>query len=451
MQSSQSATTDTTDTTDTTSNNSDESNTDHVNDKIQCIIFPTYAVKVNDDHQQPKWKVKLCGWTFTLPVSSRMDRLMLAAGRSYGGVAVNSAEYTHFTNLFNQFRCQTMRGIEMVVNWTGSHLNEMINSGPNGRFEHVLFLDPAEYAGRIQQKCLELEARFSGSDIVPQIGTVDVIEAEGVSVISDIDDTIKVTDILDGRDMILQNTFFRKAKEITGMSNVYQSWSAEGVKFHYVSNSPWQVYPALQEFLKDNNFPKGSIHLRMVSTQSLILGKPGKHKWDTITTILEDFPKRKFILIGDSGEIDPEIFARIYQRYPDQVVKIFIHDVTSKRAMDADLQAASRTDSFYDGIKKLIAGESTSSSTSNGRPKRVNTSSEKVMDAMLTPEVPESQQQVMDPTVPLKTKLERFEQRMQSVSAGMRHGVFTVFSTATQLLLDPEVAVELHMAKANLE
>ncbi|ORZ21300.1 hypothetical protein BCR42DRAFT_407255 [Absidia repens] len=253
--------------------------------------------------------------------------------------------------------------------------------------------------------------------------------------------------------MILQNTFFRKAKEIPGMSSVYQAWSAEGVKFHYVSNSPWQVYPALQEFLKDNSFPEGSIHLRMVSTQSLILGKPGKHKWDSITTILEDFPKRKFILIGDSGEIDPEIFARIYQRYPDQVVKIFIHDVTSKRAKHADRQAASRTDSFYDGIKKMIAGEltSSSSSSSNGGPKRVNTSSEKAMDAMLTPEVPDNQQQVMDPTVPLKTKLEQFEQRMQRVSAGMRYGVFTVFSTATQLLHDPEVAEELYMAKGNLE
>jgi hypothetical protein len=86
----------------------------------------------------------------------------IAAGRSYGGVAANSAEYTHFANLFNQFRCQTMRGIEMMLSWTGSHIIEMINSGPNGRFEHILFLDPAEYVGRIQQKCLELEARFVG-------------------------------------------------------------------------------------------------------------------------------------------------------------------------------------------------------------------------------------------------------------------------------------------------
>jgi phosphatidate phosphatase APP1 len=111
-------------------------------------------------------------------------------------------------------------------------------------------------------------------------------------VISDIDDTIKVTDILDGKDVILQNTFFRKAKEIPGMSNVYRSWAAEGAKVHYVSNSPWQVYPALQEFLKDNKFPQGSIHLRLVSAQSLILGKPGQHKLDTISTLLEVGPEK---------------------------------------------------------------------------------------------------------------------------------------------------------------
>ncbi|KAI8332821.1 hypothetical protein BC941DRAFT_435419 [Chlamydoabsidia padenii] len=266
-----------------------------------------------------------------------------------------------------------------------------------------------------------------------------MIDPIGISIISDIDDTIKVTDILDGRDEILQNTFFRKAKEIPGMSNVYQSWSIEGAKFHYVSNSPWQVYPALKEFMNDNQFPKGSVHLRPVSTQGLILGKPGKHKWDTITTILEDFPQRKFILIGDSGEIDPEIYSKIYHRYPHQIVKIFIHDVTSERAMHADRQAASRTDSFYDGIKKFMAGEPSSRSN--------HISSEKAMDAMLSPEVPDEQQQVMDPAIPLRTKLEQFEQRIDRVSNDIQHGVFSVFTTASQLLLastENDMCVCLH-------
>ncbi|KAI8344007.1 hypothetical protein BC941DRAFT_2501 [Chlamydoabsidia padenii] len=275
-----------------------------------------------------------------------------------------------------------------------------------------------------------------------------MIDPEGISIISDIDDTIKVTDILDGRDTILQNTFFRKAKEIPGMSNVFRSWAAEGAKVHYVSNSPWQVYPALQEFLKDNRFPQGSVHLRLVSAQSFILGKPGQHKLDTITTILEDFPQRKFILVGDSGEIDPEIYAKIYHRYPSQIVKIFIHDVTSERAIQADHQAASRSESFYNSVKKLIADELESfTSSSNYAP--ISTSSEKAMDVMLNPEIPKEQQQIMDPTIPLETKLEQFERRMYKVSAGMRHGVFSVFSLASQLLLDPETAEELYMMKTH--
>jgi phosphatidate phosphatase APP1 len=134
-----------------------------------------------------------------------------------------------------------------------------------------------------------------------------MIEPHGISVISDIDDTIKITDILDGKDAILQNTFFRTTREVPHMSEVYRSWAAEGAHFHYVSNSPWQVYPALSEFLITREFPKGSMHLRAVSPQQLIRGKPGKHKIEVINRILQDFPDRKFILVGDSGEIDPEM------------------------------------------------------------------------------------------------------------------------------------------------
>lgn len=141
----------------------------------------------------------------------------------------------------------------------------------------------------------------------PFLSYVDIIEPDGISVISDIDDTIKVTDILDGKDAILQNTFFRTAREVPHMSEVFRSWAKEGAHIHYVSNSPWQVYPVLREFITDKQFPQGSMHLRAVSTQDIIRGKPGIHKLETIPKILQDFPHRKFILVGDSGEIDPEM------------------------------------------------------------------------------------------------------------------------------------------------
>lgn len=141
----------------------------------------------------------------------------------------------------------------------------------------------------------------------PFPGYIDIIDPYGISVISDIDDTIKITDILDGKDAILQNTFFRTAREVPYMSEVFRNWVSEGAHIHYVSNSPWQVYPALSKFIVNQKFPQGSMHLRAVSTQDLIIGKPGKHKLDIIPKIIRDFPHRKFILVGDSGEIDAEM------------------------------------------------------------------------------------------------------------------------------------------------
>ncbi|CAO3650278.1 unnamed protein product [Cunninghamella echinulata] len=335
-----------------------------------------------------------------------------------------------------------MKGIEMIVNFTNNHIIETVNSGPSGRFEHVLYLDLDECTKRIQDKCLELEYYFTGIELPPNMGWVDVIEPTGISIISDIDDTIKVTDILDGKDAILHNTFFRKSKEVPGMSSVYQSFSNRGMKVHYVSNSPWQVYPALQNFLVDHQFPKGSIHLRMISTQGLILGKPGKHKYDTIINIIKDFPERKFILIGDSGEIDPELYAKVYHEYPQQVIKIFIHDVTSERAKQADRQTALRGESLYDGVKKFISKEA---------PKlgRSMSSTEKAMEAALHSDIP-NDQQVLDSNLSMTTKLNQFEQRMTNLSEAMRYGVFSTFTLASQLLTDPVVSEEEYFMNEKL-
>lgn len=69
------------------------------------------------------------------------------------------------------------------------------------------------------------------------------------------------------------------------------------------------------------------------------------------------------------------------------------------------------------------------------------------MDVMATTEIPQEQQQMTDPQVPLVTKLEQFQQRMDRVSSNMREGVFTVFSLASQLMLDPVIAEEFLMNK----
>ncbi|CAO3661738.1 unnamed protein product [Rhizopus stolonifer] len=402
--------------------------------QTQCILFPTYACQNND-----KWRVQLAGWTFAKPTSGRLDRFLLAAGRTYGGFTKDSQEDHHFSSLLNQFRCQTLRMIDVTLHLPliKEKLQDIfINSGETGRFEKEVFLE-RNWIEIIKNKCLEVEARFKNNES-HFTGFIDFIEPIGISVISDIDDTIKITDVLDGKDAIIQNTFFRTAKDVPGMNEVYRDWASKGAHIHYVSNSPWQVYTAINEFVSTKKFPQGSMHLRSVSTQELIMGRPGKHKLDVIPKILKDFPNRKFILVGDSGEIDPEIYQQIYHDFPDQVIKIFIHDVSSQRAIDADRLVSSTSQSessYYNAVRKFISKESAFL-------RRKDSSTQLAMDAMATTEVPQEQQQMTDPQVPLLTKLEQFEQRMGNISDTMPKGVFTVFSLASKLKLDDVVSKE---------
>lgn len=158
------------------------------------------------------------------------------------------------------------------------------------------------------------------------------IPAEGISVISDLDDTVKITEVLD-RKAMLQNTFFKEFVAVPGMSALYQNLAQEGVSFHYLSSSPIQLYPALSDFLEKEGFPKGSMHLReSTSWKTLIPGEGDsrRHKEQNIERLLETFPKRRFILIGDSGEADPEIYADIARKYPKKILAIAIRNVTGE-------------------------------------------------------------------------------------------------------------------------
>ena len=60
---------------------------------------------------------------------------------------------------------------------------------------------------------------------------------------------------------------------------------------------------------------------------------PVKYKLSVIEPLLKQFPRRKFILIGDSGERDPEIYGELARKYPNQIERIYIHDVTGEPAI----------------------------------------------------------------------------------------------------------------------
>lgn len=173
-------------------------------------------------------------------------------------------------------------------------------------------------------------------------GRVRLLEANGVSVISDIDDTIKITEVPAGKRVLARNTFCRDFVAAPELAARYAG--LKGAAVHYVSGGPWQLYRPLAAFIADNNFPEGSFHMRVVGgsvlTASRSLEDLGNfvsadgtfnHKVDQISRIMRRFPRRTFILIGDSGERDPEVYTMIRSRFPAQVSEIVIRDVVDAR------------------------------------------------------------------------------------------------------------------------
>ncbi|KAJ3032622.1 hypothetical protein HDV00_007316 [Rhizophlyctis rosea] len=158
--------------------------------------------------------------------------------------------------------------------------------------------------------------------------SVELIPPTGISLISDVDDTIKDSSVHVGKIAAFNAAFFAESKEVPGMADAYNFLRAKGVRFHYVSGGPYQLYPMVSQFLQAHRFPTGSLNLRDVweGRDTLTVQK---YKHQVISGIFKDFPFRKFILVGDSGEKDIEIYSGAHSVSPHQVMKIFIRDVTT--------------------------------------------------------------------------------------------------------------------------
>jgi hypothetical protein len=173
-------------------------------------------------------------------------------------------------------------------------------------------------------------------------GRVRLIAPRGLSVISDIDDTIKVTDIPAGREVVMENTFFRPFVAAPGVAERYRALGTE-TTFHYVSGGPWQLYRPLADFTAAAGFPDGSFHMKSVRKNLLTPGSwqdlanlaggdaTTEQKLGQIGGIIGHFPDRRFILVGDSGEHDPEVYREIRSRFPGQIEAIWIRDVVDDR------------------------------------------------------------------------------------------------------------------------
>jgi phosphatidate phosphatase APP1 len=188
-------------------------------------------------------------------------------------------------------------------------------------------------------------------------GRIRFLAPEGLSVVSDIDDTIRITHVPAGKRAVLRNTFLKEFRAAEGMRERYLTFVTEAgasadTCFHYVSGSPWQLYGPLKRFLfEQEQFPAGTVHMKNLRKNLLDRGAIRDimafalggdlatldQKIRQITNLMIHLPRRKFILVGDSGEKDPEVYRAIRKLFPHQVLEIYIRDVLGERLAGMEL------------------------------------------------------------------------------------------------------------------
>ncbi|TFK28491.1 hypothetical protein FA15DRAFT_700943 [Coprinopsis marcescibilis] len=158
----------------------------------------------------------------------------------------------------------------------------------------------------------------------------------GFGVLSDIDDTIKVSNVLD-RIALLKSTLLEEPKAVPGMPELYASLatSLNSPQFVYLTATPYQFYPFLNRFVDSAySASKGPIlsqNLTIVDIPEAIefisSSNTFAYKVSQIDRVQALYPNKKFLLIGDSTQADPEVYAASARKHGGFVSCIWIRQV----------------------------------------------------------------------------------------------------------------------------
>jgi len=304
------------------------------------VFFPTYARRTPSG-----WQAAVAGMvTRTLPERSRRRTLAVAVLKRLLELDDADLHTDVFRRRADSFLFQRVAGRRLRVA-VGERVVEV---GPSDRSGHFQVEFPLEEsfaaahalpaAGGCRWLSYTLVPDAEPDEAPPEAacaGRIQLVEETGTSVISDIDDTVKISNVADRREL-LRNTLLREFVPVPGMPEVFSRWQEQGAAFHYVSASPWQLSNCLCSFLGAAGLPAGSMHLKLFRLKdSTPLGRltaRKRSKRRAIEQIMRDFPGRRFTLVGDSGERDPEVYAAVARRRPEQVAGVFIRRVPDRAA-----------------------------------------------------------------------------------------------------------------------
>jgi len=298
-----------------------------------------------------------------------IERRLLLSGRIVreGTLAPATATTPRWRNLLNMYRCfvhHKVAGARLLAIFGGSQAEVVSDDG--GYFSLEMEMS-TPVSGPLWQ-----EVQFRLVDAPGYEGPP--VEAHGLvlvhplrsrfAVISDIDDTVLTSNVTSKFRMLLtvllSNAHTRMP--FAGVGALYRALEKGHGEEHnpvfYVSNGPWNLHDLLVDFFRLNDIPLGPINLRDWGAHLVLARKPtGAHKRMQIQGILNYFPQMPVVLIGDSGEHDPEVFTRIALEFPGRVDTIYIRCVNSSTERRAVMERLG-TEARGVGTEFLVVADS---------------------------------------------------------------------------------------------
>ena len=297
-------------------------------------FFPTCGYL---DEQQQTWFIPIHGWLFKPDDDSRTRRFALSMLRRALGVEPTLDEEPVFRKRGWPFVVDNVNDRELAID-VDSNFALLEPSGENGHAFGTARLEANRAKEIAADGWLRYQADMQDGDDRELAGMVQLVPPRGVSIISDVDDTIKISQVNDRR-QLLDNTFLRPMDPVPGVAALYSRWAEEGAAFHYVTASPWQLYAGLNEFRTAWKFPAGSFHMQFFRwkdrTVFNLFVDPDKLKQSAIESLLKRYPERTFIFVGDSGEHDPELYTSFARTHPAQTIGIYIRNVSRETPENA--------------------------------------------------------------------------------------------------------------------
>ena len=304
-----------------------------INNDENITYFPSYGYF---NAAQQKWNLTIHGWIYEPEANSAARNFLLGLLKTVVGFAFDS------TNVVPRIKplMADNESDEEVSITLGGKSYAMAKSDGAGHFYGTVTLSDAEVQAI---KGSDGWISFTSKSLDNRIftGRVQVIPPTGTSLVSDIDDTIKVTEIPAGVKKVVENTFIKDPKATPGLVALYKDWQqSKGVSaFHYVSGSPWQLHNSfLADFRKNAPFPEGTFHMKDFRVNpfsselfnAIASGATFDQKIRQITGLCDSYPTRNFILVGDSGEKDPEVYSEINKKYGSRILEVYIRNVTNE-------------------------------------------------------------------------------------------------------------------------